>query len=81
MNILMKEEEKITNYQPLVQQMRQIYNQPVQVIPIVFGVTGMALKNQRMYLKKIPAYEDRLFATLQMAVMLGTTFILQGLNI
>ena len=63
MNILMKEEEKITKYQPLVQQMRQIYNQPVQVIPIVFGVAGMASKNQRMYLKKIPAYEDRLFAT------------------
>ena len=39
---------------------RQIYNQPVQVISIVFGVTEMASKNQRMYLKKIPAYEDRL---------------------
>ena len=63
MNILMKEEEKITKYQPLVQQMRQIYNQPVQVIPIVFGVVRMASKNQRMYLKKIPAYKDRLFAT------------------
>ncbi|XP_065896282.1 uncharacterized protein [Dysidea avara] len=78
MNILMKEEEKITKYQPLVQQMRQIYHQPVQVIPIVFGVTGMASKN---YLKKIPAYEDKLFASLQMAVILGTTSILRGLNI
>ena len=81
MNILMKEKEKITKYQPLVQQMSQIYNQPVQVIPIVFGVTGMASKNQWMYLKKIPAYEDRLFAPLQMAIILGTTSILRGLSI
>ena len=81
MNVLMKEEEKITKYQPLVWQLKQLYHQLVQVIPIVFGITGMASKNQRMYLKKIPAFGDRLFTALQMAVILGTTSILQAMDI
>ena len=61
--------------------MRLIYHQPVQVVPIVFGVTGVSSKNQRMYLKMIPEYDEKLFVTLQMAAILGTNFILQGLNI
>jgi len=80
-NILSKEEEKISKYQPLVQQMRLIYHQPVQVIPVVFGVTGVSSKNQRMYLEMIPEYNEKLFITLQTAAILGTNFILQGLNI
>ena len=52
MSVLVKEEKKITKYQPLVWQLKQLYHQPLQVIPIVFGVTGVVSKNQRMYLRR-----------------------------
>ena len=79
-NVLMKKEEKITKYQPLEWELKQLYHQLVQVVPIVFGVTGVASRNQRMYLKKVPAFGGRLFAALQIAVILGTS-ILQAVDI
>jgi len=46
----------------------------------VFGVTGVALRNQE-YMKKIPAYTEKLFSMLQWAVVLGTTYILKDINL
>jgi len=44
-------------------------HQPMLVIPIVFGVTGVSSD----------VFNKRLFITLQMAVILGTNYILQEL--
>jgi len=41
-NVLDKEEEKMAKYQPLARQMRLLYKQTVDIIPVVFGVTGVA---------------------------------------
>jgi len=40
-NIVEKEGEKIAKYRPLVQQLMQLYSQPVEVVPVVLGVTGV----------------------------------------
>jgi len=81
MNILVKEEEKMVKYQPLARQMRLVYGQSVDIIPIVFGVTGVASRNQKEYMRKIPAYTEKLFSMLQLAVILGTTYILRDINL
>jgi len=78
MNILVKEEEEMVKYQPLARQMRLIC---VGIIPVVFGVTGVALRNQKEYMKKIPAYTEKLFSMLQRAVILGTTYILKDISL
>ena len=79
MSMLEKEEKKTNGYQPLVRQMRQMYNQPV--VPIVFWVTGIVSKNQRTYLKKIPFQWKETFCHLTNGwYILETTFFLQGLN-
>jgi len=79
-NIAEKEGEKIAKYQPLVRQLMQLHSQPVDVMPVVLGVTGV-VSRQQDYPKKIPAYSDSLFANLQKAIIIGTIFVLRDINL
>ena len=40
-NVVEKEREKIRKYQALVREMNWCYEQPVEIVPIVFGHTGV----------------------------------------
>ena len=53
----------------------------MEIIPVMFGVTGVASWNQKEYMKKIPGYTEKLFSMLQLAVILGTTCILRDINL
>ena len=57
------------------------YCQPVVIVPVVFGASGVVTKDQRHYLKKIPAFNELCFATLQKAAILGTVNILRNINL
>jgi len=61
--------------------MSRTYCQPVEVIPVVFGASGLVSKDQRRYLKKIPAFNEISFATLQKVAILGTVNILRNITI
>jgi len=80
-NVPAKEQEKLTKYQPLVREFSECHGQPVDVIPIVFGHSGVVSANQQVYLKQIPDYNETLFNNLQKAAILGTINILTSLNI
>ena len=80
-NVLDKENEKVTKYQRLAGEMSRTYCQPVVVVPVVFGASGIVSKNQKSHLKKIPAYNEVVFATLQKAAILGTVDVLRNVNL
>jgi len=80
-NIFGKEAEKITKYQRLVVEMSRTYCQPVVVVPVVFGASGVISKDQRHYLRKITAFDELCFATLQKTAILGTVNILGNINL
>ena len=79
-NVFDNEGEKVSKYQPLARENTSCYNQPVDIIPIVFGHTGIVSCRQKNYSKKLPCYSDSLFQQLQQAVLLGTISILRGNN-
>ena len=58
-----------------------MYHMAVEVIPVVFGHTGVVSINCVKYLKKIPGYCESLFTTLQKATILGTIHTLQSIQI
>ena len=80
-NVLLKEQEKLTKYHPLVREFSYCYGQPVDIIPIVFGHSGLVTCKQQPYLKKIPNYNEDLFNNLQKAALLGTIEMLRSVNI
>ena len=79
-NVFDEEGEKVSKYQPLAREVTICYNQPVDIIPIVFGHTGIVSCRQQNYLKKLLCYSDSLFQQLQQAVLLGTISILRDNN-
>jgi len=80
-NVLDKEDEKVSKYQALAREISTAYHQPVDIIPIVFGHSGIVSCHQSTYLKKLPSYSDRLFHYLQQAAILGTISVLRAINI
>jgi len=80
-NFLNKEQEKLTKYQPLVREISYCYDQPVDIIPLVFGHSGVVSYNQLSHLKRISNYNEVLFNNLQKAALLGTIDILRSVNI
>ena len=80
-NVLLKEQEKLTKYHPLVREFSYCYGQPVDIIRIVFGHSGLVTCKQQPHLRKIPNYNEDLFNNLQKAAQLGTTEILRSVNI
>ena len=79
-NVFEKEDEKVSKYQPLAREVSTCYNQPVEVIPIVFGHIGVVSRRQQTYLKKLPCYSSSLFQQLQQAALFGTISILRDIN-
>ena len=80
-NVLDKEDEKVSKYQALAREVLMGYHQPVDIIPIVFGHSGVVSCHQSTHLKKLPSYSDRLFNQLQKAAILGTISVLRSINI
>ena len=80
-NVLDKETEKITKYQQLAGEITRTYCQPVEIIPVVFGASGIISKRQKCHLQKIPAFTNRVFSTLQKAALLGTVNVLRNINL
>ena len=79
-NVVEKEREKIRKYPALVREMDCCYEQPVDIVPIVFGHTGVISKHQRQHLKKIPFFNDFVFDNLQKAALLGTIAVMRSIN-
>ena len=79
-NVFDKEGEKVSKYQSLARKVAICYNQPVDIISIVFWHTGIVSCRQQSYLKKLPCYSDSLFQQHQQAVLLGTISILRDNN-
>ena len=80
-NVLSEEQEKVNKYHPLVQEFSYCYGQSVDVIPVIYGHSGVVSCNQLTYLKRIPNYNEQLFNNLQKAVLLGMISILRSVNI
>jgi len=79
-NVFEKGDEKILKYRPLAREISICYGQPVEIVPIVFGHTGVVSCRQLTYLKKLPCFSDSLFQQLQQTTLLGTISILRDLN-
>ena len=80
-NVLAKEDEKILKYQGLAREVSTGYNQPIDIIPVVFGHSGVVSCRQAAHLKRLLSFTDRLFGCLQQAVILKTVSILRSVNI
>ena len=77
--MLEKEDEKISKYLPLAREVSTCYSQPVEVIPIVLGHSGVVSCCHQKFLK-LPCYYDSLFQQLQQAALLGTISIIRDTN-
>ena len=64
--------KKISKYQGLAREVSIGYSQPVDIIPVIFGHSGVVY-----YL----SFTNRLFGYLQQAAILGTVLILRSMNI
>ena len=80
-NVLAKEDEKILKYQGLAREVSTGYNQPADIIFVVFGHSRVVSCHQAAHLKRLLSFTDRLFGCLQQAVILGTVSILRSMNI
>ena len=49
-NVLAKETEKITKYQQLEGEMSSTYCRPVEIVPVVFGASGVESERQKSHL-------------------------------
>ena len=56
------------------------YEQPDDIVPIVFGHTGVISKHQWQHLKKIPFFNDFVFDNFQKTALLGTIAIMKSIN-
>ena len=80
-NVPSEENEKLRKYKPLAHDFRLMYNMSVEYIPVVLGCTGIVSKDCHTYLRHIPGFTNRLFTTLQKAVILGSVHVLRATNI
>ena len=80
-NVIEKEKEKVGKYQALAGELAYCYGQPVDVIPVIFGHSGVVSCQQQHYLKQIPFSNESLFHNLQKAPLLGTVLILRNVNL
>ena len=79
-NVIKKEKEKVGKYQALAGELAY-HEQPVDVIPVVFGHSGDVSCQQQHYLKRIPLFSESLFHNLQKAALLGIVSILRNVNL
>jgi len=79
-NVFEMEDEKIMKYQPFAREVSSCCDQPVKIIPIVFGHTGIVSCHQKTFTKKLPCHGNNLFQQLQQAALLGAIAILRDIN-
>ena len=79
-NVIEKEKEKVGKYQTLAGELAYCYGQPVDVIPVVFGHSGV-VSCQQHHLKWIPFSNKSLFHNIQKGALLGTVLILRNVNL
>ena len=79
--VVEKEEAKVQKYQALASELIYLYEQPVDVIPVVFGHSGVVSSRQQHHLKRILYYNNLLFCNLQKVVLLGTISIMRHVNV
>lgn len=71
-----QEREKIVKYQDLKNDMKETYHlKEVEIVPVIFGATGVVKKNQAQYLELIPGNINRL--ELQVEVVKESVSILK----
>ena len=80
-NVVTKEDEKITKYCSLAANFHQMYNMPDTIIPVVLGCTGVVSSHFLQFLRKIPGFILKLFGHLQKVVLIGTSQVLRTIPI
>jgi len=61
---MLGKEQKVNKYQVLIREMYYCYDQPVDIVPAIFGHSCVVSCDQQSYLKKIQNYSVNLFNTL-----------------
>ena len=74
-NIQKKATEKMRKYVDLQIECQRIWNNKVEVIPVIIGATGMVNMNIKEYVGRIPDCHN--IYTLQSSAILGTAHILR----
>ena len=69
-NVMEKEKQKVGKYLALAGGLAYCYEQLVDVIPVVFGQSGVVSCQQQHCLKRIPLFSELLFHNLQKAALL-----------
>ena len=76
-NIQKKATERMSKYVDLQIECQRIWNQKVEVIPIIIGATGIVDKNIKMHVGRISGCHN--IYSLQRSAILGTVHILRQL--
>ena len=76
-NVAIKEDQKITAYEPLAREINKMYHVRTEVIPIIIGALGTVPKRLGNYMEKlgIPDVID----SMQITALLGTQRILKNI--
>ena len=75
-NVIAKESEKISKYQPLCAELRKLWGVECEVVPVVVGGLGVISKNLGDHLARIPGCPKRFMC--QKIAMLGSERILRS---
>ena len=75
-NIQKKATEKMSKYVDLQIACQRLWNKKVEVIPVIIGETGIADKNSKKYVGRIPGHHN--ICNLQRSAILGTAQILRN---
>ena len=75
-NVIVKEAEKISKYQPFCAELRKLWGVDCEVVPVVVGGLGVISKNLGDHLARIPGCPKRYMC--QKIAMLGSERILRS---
>ena len=75
-NVVKKEDEKVSNYSPLAQEIRKIYKVQTEIIPIILGALGTVPLRLEGYLKRLGIPD--IIGCMQKTALLGTQRILKN---
>ena len=74
-NVRVKEDEKITNYSPLAQQVRKLHRVSTKIVPVVVGCLGIVTDRLTGYLDDLGIPD--VLGGLQTSALIGTSLILR----
>ena len=75
-NVVKKEDEKVSNYSPLAQEIRKIHKVQTEIIPIILGALGTVPLRLEGYLKRLGIPD--IIGCMQKTALLGTQRILKN---